>query len=247
MNFVSDDLYRTVNLSIYEEGMHVPGRTAAASIKQIMDAGYQKPMKTMLALSQFTADTLRLWMEVKRQYEPLGETFAQVDDETRELMEAVIRYPTGVPLDMFRISLTASDEFMARDEDSEERMMIYNLVTQNNTVLSQMMAGLTDLGAPPSIIAAIGDMANAQIDALKYVVEATRKDSDKFGLDKKAIAAILQEREMAAMMQQQMGGPPNAEQGAPGAPGPTEGQPPMAGGGGAPPPPQGPMPGGPPN
>lgn len=231
---VLDDLMKTINLSIYEEGMHVPGRTAAASIKQIMDAGYQKPMKNMLALSDFIAKMLRQWLEIKRQYEPYGETFRHVDEGTKEVMEAVIRYPVGRPLDMFRIGLTAADEFMAKDEDMENRVMIYNLVTQNNQTLSQMIGGLVTPGAPTSIVNAIADMAEGQNNALKYVIEGVRKDTDSFLMNDEMLPAILEERMMAMQMMNVQGGMSGPGQGEEAGSPAVAGEQPMGGSGGPP-------------
>lgn len=229
--YLAEDMRSVVNLSIYEEGMHIPGRTAAAAIKQIMDAGYQKPLTTLMSLSDFVADAIRLWVETKRQFEPLGEVVNVLDPKSNEINQIPIRYPTDVPLDMFKIGLTAADEFLTNDGDPERRMMMNDLVIKNNQSLAQVLGALVDTKAPQSLVDAFGEMAETQVASVKYVFEAFIKDTERFVMSEDRVKGILAEREQA-LANQNAGGPPPAGGSPPegGPSGAEEGQQPPSGG-----------------
>lgn len=213
IGYLSQNLTDTLGVSPYEEGSVIPGRTPADSIRQILQAGLQRPLMTLSAISDGMGRAIRMYLRVLKQFEPYGEIIPTKDPETREKLRIPFRHPVEEVLDNFRIALTAADEELAKEADQEQRIMMFNLIRDAGSTFAQMAGAMADVTASPAITGMFAEIFQNLNRALKLVIEPVRKDVKKFVPSDQSLQNLLMEKQqavIAAMQQQammaQMGG-----------------------------------------
>ena len=198
----------------------IPGRTPADTVRQILQSGLQRPLMTMSAVSDGFGIAVKMYLNVLRQFNPYGEMVPTKDPETNAKIMIPFLLPSEEVLDNFDIALTAEEEELAKEADTEERIMMYNLVSEASGKFAQMAGGMADVNASPALTALFEELLHINVRTLKAVIEPTRKDTSKFLPTQQVIAGIMAEKQkniQLAMQQMQMGGGANGEpSGAPG-------------------------------
>lgn len=241
---------RATNVSSYEQGDSVPGRTPAATVSQILAQGKQQPIMFLRTLNDSFVKVVRLFLETERQFQPFGETLPIRNQETKEIMEIPYRFPIGEALDNFRISLTAADEALAKEHEFEQQAIKMQQFIGYSNFVATVAGPMANPMATPATVALFQKILNAAGTLFLEMIEDDRTDEEKFKFQPE-IDALVQEAQMARqqMMAAQMGATnavgANANGGGavPGAggegqPGPDQtmaGSPPDAMGGGPPP------------
>lgn len=236
IGFVSEDAAMTSGISQYERGANIPGRTPAASISQIMQAGYQRNLMILGAISDGASETIRLLLEVGRKFQPFGEVIPYTSPDMKETLDIAMRYPVEDVLDNFRISLTAADEELAKEAEFEQMVMMRDTLSQFNNTIAQIAGPLASTEMSPAVSDLFATLAKSEIEMMKNIISSKRRDSKKFLPSPDQIDAILAEKEQAAMMMQMqqqqqqqqgmMGGPGEGMAAQPGG-GIPPGQPPI--------------------
>lgn len=194
------------NMSAVESGdASGLGRTPAGSISQLLQAGLQQPIMFLRGYDDFVRRLVMLDMETRRQYEPLGEIIPTRDAETKAITSVPFRYPLGEVGKNFRISLTASDEAMAREHEPEQLMLLLNMWQQYTQFVAQVVGPMKE--ASPSEREFFQKIVSGGQALFDRIVQMMRTDKDKFDLSK-AIDAIEAEveqsqQQMAAMAEQE--------------------------------------------
>jgi hypothetical protein len=243
---------RTSNVSSYEQGDAVPGRTPAATVSQILQQGLQQPLMFLRTFNESMVKVIRLYLETARQYQPFGETIPVRNQKTKEIMEIPFRFPVAAegvdPLDNFRISLTAADEAMAKEHEQEAMLMAESAWQQFAQFVAQVAGPMANPAASPATVKLFEKIIDAGQTIFNKYISFIRTDEEKFDLSPE-IDALVKEHEAAVQAQQMaaqngmMNANPNAQGGAV-QPGPGPGVP--GGGGGMAPPPGDPGLSGPP-
>lgn len=184
------------NMSVFETGDSVPGRTPSSTISQILQQGLQQPIMFLRLISEFVKRLILLDLETRRQFQPMGEVIPTRDEETREVIDIPFRFPTGDLARNFRISLTAADEAMAKEHEPEQLMMLLNLWQQGAQFVGQVAGPLTDANATPAQRDLFVKIVEGWQALFDKVVTMTRTDREKFNLND-AVKALAQEAEMA--------------------------------------------------
>jgi hypothetical protein len=231
-------------------GRDIPGRTPSSTVQQILERGNAQNTLFMRAINEAVCKAVRLYLETKRQYSPMGETIPVRDPETKAIIEIPFRLPVsdnGVdPLDNFRISLTAADDRLAKENDQEQLVMLMNVFQQHANFVSQIAGPIINPQTSPAQMAFFKKMADAEQVILNRIMSLTRTDEEKFDMSPELEGVIQEKQQIMLQMQQQeamnaaQGGSGGPVQGAEGqgdgsGPGGPPQQPGMAPGGGAPP------------
>jgi hypothetical protein len=244
MQYIEGQAQRVSNVSSYEQGEAVPGRTPAATVSQILQQGLQQPLMFLRTLNDSFVRVIRLYLKTARQYQPFGETIPVKNPKTKAIIEIPFRYPMvedGVdPLDNFRISLTAADEALAKEHEASEILMALQ-AWQGFANFTAQVAGplIASPQATPALSQLGAKIISAGQELMSKYISVLRTDEEKFDLTQE-IAAIQEEKAMA-MQQQQMNGGMGAGQSPEGAVSGAAGQtdaggpPPVAGEPGVPP------------
>ncbi len=237
---VQGQAQETSNVSAYEAGQTIPGRTPSSTVSQILEQGRQQPLLFLGMLNKGMEKVFRLYLETVRQYQPMGETIPVRDPEKRAIIEVPFRLPVGEALDNFRIALTAADEALAQEHDEERLVMSMNVFQQHaqfvTTVITPMMSG--QLSEPQTAL--LLKIVDNEQELFNRIISRLRTDEERFDLRPEVGAMAA---EIAALAQQiELMEAANAANPAPGAagvvPGPTG---PGDGGGFGGPPQQPPM------
>jgi hypothetical protein len=197
------------NVSDYESGRTIPGRTPSSTVAQILEAGGQQQILFLtMQLNEPLMDLVRLWLETKRQFSPLGEELPIRDPQTKAIALIPMRYPLGEGLDNFRLTLTAADEAAQKERDQAEKLQILDAYQRHTSFQAEIAGPMLSPELTPAQRQFYYDMAAAENDLFKEIMAALRTDEEKFDL-RPSLDAIKQEADaVAAQMQmmQQMGG-----------------------------------------
>lgn len=180
------------NMSGFESGDQLPGRTPSGAIAQILQQGLQQPYMLLQGADDFVSRMVMLDMETRRQFQPLGEIIPTRDPVTKAATDILFRFPMGEVARNFRISLTAVDEAMAQEHEPEQLMMLLNLWQQLTEFVGQLLEAMKS-GSPGErkFFMRIVEGAQALFDR---VIELSRTDKDIFNL-RDAVAEIQAEVE----------------------------------------------------
>lgn len=203
VGFLSQDATDTLGVSAYEEGTVIPGRTPADSIRQILQAGLQRPLMTLGAISEGMGKAVRMYLRVLKQFEPYGQFVPTKDPETNAMVMVPFRHPVEEVLDNFRIALTAADEELAKEADQEQRIMMFNLVRDAGSTFAQVAGAMADVNASPALTGLFAEIFQSLNRALKLAIEPVRKDTKKFVPSQDAVKNLLIEKQQAVMQQMQ--------------------------------------------
>jgi len=184
------------NVSSYQAGQDIPGRTPAMSISQIMQAGLQQPMLFMKNLNDCFAKVYRLYLLTCKQYQPMGETIPVKDPTTKAILEVPFRHPVGDMLSNFRISLTAADEMMAKEHEFDQLGMLKNTIMQDGTYVAQIAGPMMSEQATPATVALFQKMIERNERITRRMAAIFRADEDDFDVTKE-VDALVKEREEA--------------------------------------------------
>ena len=243
INWLDAQGSRTSNVSIYEQGAQIPGRTSPNTTSQILQAGAQQPLHTLRDFSASWAEAVKMWLRTYRQFEPYGELLSVRNPESQQIVQIAFQLPTEECLDNFRITLTAADEAIARENEFEQLAMLANMLDADAEAMAKVLGPFASTGIPPEIAAAFRVLIERKQKIVESMIERSRKDARKFVLSSEILDAIDQGRTAALLQQQAAAAAQGGMNGQlrPGAP-PPEGAPP-----GGPPPGMGAEgPGGPP-
>ena len=234
IGLMQQDIADTMGVSPYEEGTMIPGRTPADTVRQILQSGLQRPLMTMSAVSDGFGRAVKMYLQVLRQFNPYGELVPTKNPETNAKIMVPFVLPVEEVLDNFDIALTAAEEELAKEADTEQRIMMFNLLGEASGKFAQMAGGMADVNASPALTALFEELLQINIKALKQIIEPVRKDVTKFLPTQEAIAAIMAEKQQNIMLaMQSMGGGMNGQPpGAPGGAGAVQAAPPGPAGSG---------------
>lgn len=225
LQWVSGSGQEASNVSDYESGRTIPGRTPSSTVSQILEQGGQQGVLFKRLLSRQMSKLFRLYLETCRQFSPLGETVPVKDPETKALMMVPMRFPVGEVLDNFRISLTAADEALAKERQPEDMAVDLDLYQRHTQFVAQVVGPMMDPNLSPAQTEFFRKIAEGEQALYERILSLRRTDTDKFDL-KKAVDAIAEEKaaimaqmeEMEAMGAANQG--PNGDGSVPGAGGP---------------------------
>jgi hypothetical protein len=201
--WVASQAQMTSNVSSYESGDNIPGRTPAATVAQILEQGRQQPIMFLRTLNESFTTLVRLYLETVRQFQPMGETIPVRDPETKQLIEVPFRFPVGEVLDNFRISLTASDEAMAKEHELEQLTMLKNLLMQDANFVAQVAGPMINPEATAGQVELFKKMLEANSVLTRQIMSLTRTDEEKFDYSEAINAIVEEHKQAAAMLQQQ--------------------------------------------
>lgn len=206
------------NVSSYEQGENIPGRTPAGTVSQILQQGAAQPILFLRRLNRALTKAMRLYLERTRQYQPMGETLPIKNEETRQIIEIPFRFPVGEVLDNFRISLTAADEAAAKEHEFEQQAMRLNLFQTFAGFVANVAGPISNPQATPAQISFFAKVVDAGQKIFDRIIGQDRTDEESFDLAS-AVNAIVEERQMA--MQMALAGPQNGQMNAQGQVPPT--------------------------
>lgn len=203
MQWIAAQAQQSSNVSSYEAGDNIPGRTPAATVAQILEQGRQQPIMFLRTLNDSLVKLVRLYLETVRQFQPMGETIPLRNPETREIVEVPFRFPVGEVLDNFRIALTAADEAMAKEHELEQLTMLKNLLMQDANFVAQVAGPMSNPQLTEGQVELFRKILDANGTLMKKIMSLSRTDEEVFDYSK-AIGAIVEEHNQAqAAMQQQ--------------------------------------------
>ena len=185
------------NMSAVESGESAGlGRTPSGSIAQILQQGLQQPLMLLRGYDEFIRRLIRLDIETRRQYEPLGEVIPTRDAVTKALINVPFRYPLGEVTRNFRISLTAADEALQREHEPEQLMMLLNVWQQYTQFVASVVGPMKEAtDSEREFFKKIVSGGQALIDR---IIALMRTDREAFDLSK-AIDLVEQEIEQTQM------------------------------------------------
>jgi hypothetical protein len=246
VDWLVGDADRTSNISEYEDGSRIPGRTSPNTVNQIMSSGANQQMLVLRAFGDSWSQVVKLWLLTHRQYSPGSVPVPTKNPEERGKTEAMFALPTEIDvLDNFRFTLTASEEAASRETEIEPLSMVANMLDNDARVIAEILAPLAQPGTPPEIWEAFALFITRKQAIVEQLLRLFRVDAKKLTLNEDMLAAIksMALRQQQQLMMQQQQEMMNAGQGNPAAPPPQGGgalpAPPGPDGGAAPPgPPQ---------
>jgi hypothetical protein len=122
------------------------GRTPANTMAMAIEQAGQEPHLFLHRLSMKLSRILRLDMETRRQFQPLGEVLPVW--EGKKKTEIPFRFPVGDVLDNFRIALTASDEALAREQDQQNIMAQKKALMDDGEYVAKILGAIMNLQTP---------------------------------------------------------------------------------------------------
>jgi hypothetical protein len=201
----------TSNVSQYEDGSYVPGRTSPNTVSQILQSGAQQNIMILRAFGGAASTAFKFWLRTFRQYNPYGAIVPVKDPETRAIMNVAFRFPVDEDiLDSLRVALTAADEAIAKESEVDTLIMISQLLDQDAQIMAQILGPLMDPTVPEGYAQALDRFVTRKQKLLQSVMEFYRVDARKLVLDREILTTISQEREK---VKQQMEAQQNAESG----------------------------------
>lgn len=207
IQYTDADAMRAVNLSDYKTGSNIPGRTAAATVSQILEQGAQQPLIFLRSLNDSFVQAIKLDLRTRRQYYPQGETFHVKDPVTSQILEVLFQFPVEDAIDNFRFALTAADEGLAKEHEMPQLMALLNVNQQRADFVAKVAGPLSNpqlLSSQAELLVKILASDQAIMDR---IVSLTRTDIPKFDYTD-AIQKILKEREAVAQQAQMAAGQP---------------------------------------
>ena len=190
------------NVSSYEQGDSIPGRTPAQTVAQILEQGAAQPVLFLRRLNRAYTKAMRLYLERMRQFQPMGETLPMLDEEGKSIIEIPFRFPVGEVLDNFRISLTAADEAAAKEHEFEQQAMRLNLFQQFASFVAGIAGPISNPNATPAQLGFFQQTIEAAQKIFDRIIGQDRTDEESFDLAS-ASRAIVEERQMAMQMAMQ--------------------------------------------
>lgn len=211
IQYVDQDGMRAANVSAYETGQEIPGRTPAATVSQILASGAMQPITFLRSVAEHLAEAIKLDLRTRRQYYPTGETLHVKDPETQQILEVLFQFPVEDVIDNFRFAFTAADEELAREHELPQLMSLQNLNQQRSSFIAQVVGPM----ANPQLLPAQRDLLMRMVESdqaiFDRIVTLSRSDSKKFDYTE-AVKAIADQVNQAVMQAQT-----NSQQGAPNA------------------------------
>jgi len=190
------------NMSTFESGDALPSRTPSSSISQILQQGLQQPLMFLRAVDEFVCHLITIDMEMRRQYEPLGEVIPTRDAKTKALVNIPFMFPMGEVARNFRIALTAADEALAKEHEPEQLMMLLNVWQQLTQFIASVLGPMKE--AMPEERAIFMRIIEGAQSLFDRIVTLMRTDVKKFDISTEvetlveAIAKMQEEAQMAA-------------------------------------------------
>jgi hypothetical protein len=184
-------------------GADLPGRTPSSTMEQVLSRAEQEPILFLARLSQKFSRIVRLDLETRRQFQPLGEVLPMWDEKEKSTIELPFRFPVGDVMDNFRIALTAADEELRKEHDPEQLMMKKNAVMQDGEYVVKAIVPLIDMQRPitPATTDLIVKIITRDQELLRRLVEMTDTDADNFDLTKEIRAIVAEHNQMIAQQQ----------------------------------------------
>jgi hypothetical protein len=242
--YVAGSAQETSNVSAYESGQTIPGRTAAATVAQILEQGKQQPLLFLRQINNFVSKVIWLYLRTVRQFQPMGETLPIRSEELKGVVNLPFRLPVNEALDNFRITLTAADEAMAKEHEPEQIALLINAYEQHTKFATEVVGPMLQGTYTPAQMNLMQKIVEGHQELFDLILSSTRTDTDKFDLRPQLNAVVEEIEQMQKQMQEAQANAAAANQGAgpqgvvPGAEGAgvggglpgTDGQPPVAAG-----------------
>jgi hypothetical protein len=202
ITWLNNESRSTSNVSVYEQGGSIPGRTSPNTTSQILQAGMQQPLMVLRDFSVQWGKAVRLWLETYRQFEPFGEMIPIRNPETKAIINVAFMLPADEVMDNFRIALTAADEELAKENEFEQLAMLANMLDSDAAAMAQILQPYAQTGIPESIAPIFRLFIDRKQKIVEAMLERTRKDAKNFVITPELLDAVDMEREM--VRQQQM-------------------------------------------
>jgi hypothetical protein len=193
-------------------GGRPPGRTSPNTVSQVYEHAEESKTALLQRLSLKLSRLLRLDMETRRQYQPLGEVLPLWTDAGKSATEVAFTFPVGDVLDNMRIALTAADEALAQEHDPQQIMMRKQALMQDGQFIAQILAPLADINNPlPPELAQVYRKIAVSVERMnRKLIAQTESDEEQFDLTPEINAffdarnALIQQQQAIQQAQQQM-------------------------------------------
>lgn len=203
IGYVDQDGMRAANVSAYETGENIPGRTPAATMSQVMEAGANQPLMFIRTLSSGPLiEAVKLDLRTRRQFYPMGEQLHVKDPGSDEVLKVLFQFPDEDVIDNFRFAWTATDEAIAQEHELPQLMGLYNLQQQRANFIAQVTAPMANPQMTPAQIDLLVGMLKSDQVLFDRIVSLSRTDVQHFDYTKQ-VARIAEEHDQAAAAMQQ--------------------------------------------
>ena len=200
--YVDNDAMRAVNLSDFETGQSIPGRTPAATVSQILQQGQQVPLMLLRTIGDAIAEAIKLDLRTRRQYAPNGEVFHVQDPTTKQMLEVLFQFPVEDAIDNFRFALTAADEALEREHDLPQLMGLLNATHERANFIASVTGPMSNPQMTPAQLELLTKILASEQVVWDRIISLSRTDVQAFDYTDQ-IQAIKQEREQAIAAAQQ--------------------------------------------
>lgn len=220
-------------------GGRPPGRTPASTAAQVYQHAEETKTAFLGRLSNKLSRLLRLDMETRRQYQPLGEILPVWDKKAKEAIQIPFTFPVGDVLDNFRIALTAADDAMREEHDPQQIMMRKQALMQDGEYVAKVIGAIMNLQAPlpPEGVDLFKKIIDRVQAMTREMMSLSVSDEESYDLTPEVESLVeARNRALAQLQAQPPQGAVNAQgpnqSSGPGAPGPAgqgspqQGQPP---------------------
>lgn len=189
----------TSSQSAYEQGAAAPSHTSPNTVSMLLDRGGQQSILFLRMLNRGFRRVVRLYLEICRQYQPLGETIPVRDKKTRAITQLIhFRYPLGKVLDNFGITLTAADEAMQRERDPDQMAAVLDTHQRHMSFQMQPLAALIDPRTTEAQAGVYRKIIESEQALFDRVIAMTRTDAQTFNLLPDVDAIIAEKIKMIA-------------------------------------------------
>lgn len=192
-------------------GGQPPGRTPSATVSQVYQHAEETKTAFLGRLSNKLSRLLRLDMETRRQYQPLGEVLPVWDKEAKAAIEIPFRFPVGDVLDNFRIALTAADDAMKEEKDPQQIMQRKQALMQDGEYVAKVIGSIMNLQAPlpPEGVELFKQIIDRDQVEMRNMMATTHSDEEAFDLTAAVEKLILARN---AKLEQMQSAPPQPPQ-----------------------------------
>jgi hypothetical protein len=159
----------------YDAGNRVVSHTSPSTVAQMLERGGQPQVLFLRLLDRALRKVVRLYLEVSRQFKPLGEDIPVRDPETKQIVNVPFYYPIGDVLDNFQITTTAASEAIARERDVEQQLMIGQANRDHMANAVQIATAIID----PKMQQIDPKVASALIDLFRRALESSQALFDR--------------------------------------------------------------------